>query len=110
VPLKGPQTPGAKDRRGRPPCAINSHELISFCCLSGSFWAAVEASYRSAERRIAHPHPRDREKELRSLGGGSPRPLLEVLREQLPSLLVKLRSLAGAFLGCRVPRSSSCLQ
>lgn len=59
---------------------------------------------------FAHPYTRQCKHELGSLGVGSPRPLFEVLGEQLLCLLVEFGTLPGAFLGSKVPRSSSWLQ
>jgi len=75
------------------------------------FSAPAEASYRSADRRFAHLHPRYCKQELGPLGVGSPRPLFRVLGEKLRSLVAQLRSLARSLpLGSRVQRSSSWLQ
>ena len=57
-------------------------ELVSFCSPCGSFFdhfsAPTETSYRSANRRFAHPHTREGKQELGPLGVGGPRALFEV--------------------------------
>ena len=55
-----------------------------------------EVSYRSADRRFAHPHSHHGEQELGPLGVGGPGSLLEVLDKELPRLLVEFRCLAGS--------------
>src|SRR3712207_3062969 len=91
--------PGTQDRDGRHPCARvpSRTRLAPRQPLWIFFSAPAEASYRSANGRFAHPHPREGEQELDPLGVGGPRPLLEVFGEKPHRLLVRLRSLAGGF-------------
>jgi hypothetical protein len=59
------------------------------------FSAHREALERPANGRLAHPHPAHRIEELGPLGVGGPRPLFEILYEQLGGFLVQLRGPAG---------------
>src|SRR3712207_2131916 len=61
VPLSSTNTPGTQDRGGKPPCArVPSRTRLFLLPLWIFFSASAEASYRSANRRFAHPHPRER--------------------------------------------------
>jgi len=56
-----------------------------------------EAPERTADGGFAHPHSAHGEEELGPLGVGGPRPLFNIFYEQLPCLLVQLRSSAWGF-------------
>jgi hypothetical protein len=91
VPISSTNTPGIQNRCGLPPCATGFSRTRLFLLLPFPtfFSAPTEASYRPAERHFAHRNPQQHGKqELCPLGVSSPRPLLEIIGEQLRGFLV----------------------